>query len=268
METRGAEPAFRRTRSRAGFVPEQVGFNPEIAIQFDIWHNMSIISGLNMSNTRGSVAILRQRIDLDVFDYQVLLDALGGYRKPRDKITRLIASGEIVRVKKGLYCFGEAFRRSPICREYLANLIYGPSYVSLDYALSLHGLIPERVKAVTSVTTRRSRSFETPLGHFSYRTLSRRRYAVGVIHEVSGVTPFLVASPEKALVDKIWSDSRFKGECISDFEAYLLDDLRIGPDALRMLDRERIDRVQHAYASPKIRNLVKCLERMEDHPNE
>ena len=129
-----------------------------------------------MSNTRYSTAILRQRIDLDVFDYQVLRDALAGYGKPRDKITRLLASGEIVRVKKGLYCFGEAFRKSPICSEYLANLIYGPSYVSLDYALRLHGLIPERVEAVTSVTTRCSRGFETPLGHFTYRTLSHRRY--------------------------------------------------------------------------------------------
>jgi len=220
-----------------------------------------------MSNTTYSAAILRQTIDLDVFDYQVLLDALAGYGKPRDKITRLLRSGEIVRIKKGLYCFGEAFRRNPICREYLANLIYGPSYVSLDYALRLHGLIPERVEVVTSVTTRRSRGFETPLGHFSYRILSHRRYAAGVIREASGVTPFLVASPEKALADKIWSDSRFKGARVSDFEAYLLDDLRITPDALHTLDRERLDRVQNAYASPKIRNLMKYLERMEGRPH-
>ena len=142
------------------FTFEPLGFNSEVTIQSDIWHSMSTIVGLTMSNTTYSAAILRQKIDLDVFDYQVLLDVLAGYGKPRDKITRLLMSGEIVRVKKGLYCFGEAFRRSPICREYLANLIYGPSYVSLDYALRLHGLIPERVEAVTSVTTRRSRGFE------------------------------------------------------------------------------------------------------------
>ena len=220
-----------------------------------------------MSNIRNSVAILRQRIDLDVFDYQVLLDALTGYVKPRDKITRLLASGEIVRVKKGLYCFGEAYRRSPICREYLANLIYGPSYVSLDYALSLHGLIPERVETVTSVTTRRSRGFETPLGHFSYRTLGHLRYIEGIMREASGVTHFLVASPEKALVDKIWSDSRFKGTRVSDYEAYLLDDLRIVPDALQALDRGNLARAERAYASLKIRNLVKYLKRMESRPH-
>ena len=81
-----------------------------------------------------AIAEIRQNVSGEVFDYQVLLEALAGYRKPRDKITRLLTSGAIVRVKKGLYCFGEAFRKEPLCREYLANLIYGPSYVSLEYA--------------------------------------------------------------------------------------------------------------------------------------
>jgi len=119
-----------------------------------------------------AIALIRRNVEGEVFDYQVLLNALAGYRKPRDKITRLLASGAVVRVKKGLYCFGEAFRKEPLSREYLANLIYGPSYVSLEYALSHHGLIPERVETVTSMTTRRSRHFDTPFGTFSYRMLN------------------------------------------------------------------------------------------------
>ena len=115
---------------------------------------------------------IRRDITREIFDYQVLTDALSDYSKPRDKITKLLAGGAIVRIKKGLYCFGEGLRRGPVSREQVANLIYGPSYVSLDYALSYHGLIPERVEVVTSVTTRRSRKFETPLGSFSYRMLN------------------------------------------------------------------------------------------------
>ena len=88
-----------------------------------------------------TLAQMRRNIGGEVFDYQVLLDVLAEYRKPRDRITRLLAGGVIVRVKKGLYCFGEPFRRESLSREYLANLIYGPSYVSLEYALSHHGLI-------------------------------------------------------------------------------------------------------------------------------
>ena len=210
------------------------------------------------------IASIRQKIDREVFDYQVLMGALSGYSKPRDKLTRLLAGGEVVRIKKGLYCFGEAFRREPVSREYLANLIYGPSYVSLDYALSYHALIPERVETVTSVTTQRSREFATPFGNFSYRALRGKRYAVGAVLETAGRAQFLMASAEKALVDKVWTDKRFSGQRVTDYEAYLFDDLRIDRDALSGFDDSRLRVVALAYDSPKINNLVRYLKRLED----
>lgn len=214
-----------------------------------------------------NIAQMRRNIGGEVFDYQVLLDVLAGYRKPRDRITRLLAGGAIVRVKKGLYCFGEAFRKEPLSREHLANLIYGPSYISLEYALSHHGLIPERVETVTSVTTRRSRDFDTPFGTFSYRMLKGSRYAVGAILETVGKTSFLVASPEKALTDKVWTDKRFSGLRVSDHDAYLFDDLRIDRDALRRFDHSRLQVIAKAYNSAKINILVRYLKRLEEVPH-
>ncbi len=123
---------------------------------------------------------LRRAVDSDVLDYQQLMDCLHGYAKPRDKTRAMLKAGEIVRVKKGIYVFGERYRRGPWSREILANLIYGPSYISLDYALSYYGVIPERVVVVTSVTLSRSRQFETPVGLFTYRSLSRRKYSIGI----------------------------------------------------------------------------------------
>ena len=123
---------------------------------------------------------LRRRIEGDEFDYQVLLDSLKGYERPRDKITSLIRQDAIVRVKKGIYIFGQKYARRPFSREILANMIYGPSCVSLDYALHYHGLIPERVEAITSVTSGRGRRFSTPVGLFIYRTVPMRAYPVGV----------------------------------------------------------------------------------------
>jgi hypothetical protein len=213
------------------------------------------------------IAQIRQSIGGEVFDYQVLLHALAGYRKPRDRITRLLVNGAIVRIKKGLYCFGEAFRKEPLSREYLANLIYGPSYVSLDYALSHHGLIPERVEIVTSVTTGRSRDFDTPFGAFSYRMLKGPRYAVGAIIERAGKTPFLVASPEKALVDKVWTDKRFSGLRLSDYNTYLVDDLRIDRPALSTFDDSRLQVIATAYDSAKINTLVRYLNRLKEAPD-
>lgn len=207
------------------------------------------------------IILLRKRISQDVFDYQVLIDALPDYRKPRDKITKLFESEVIIRIKKGLYCFNEDFRKEPVSREYLANLIYGPSYVSLDYALSYYGLIPERVNVVTSVTTKRSSDFHTPLGVFSYRMLGESRYSIGAFLEKTGNTSFLVASPEKALIDKVWTDKRFSGIRISDYSPYLSYDLRLDPDALGKLDFSRLEKIGRAYNSAKIDNLLRHMTR-------
>ena len=61
------------------------------------------------------------------FDYVFLMDALQAYHYPRNKINTLLKSGEIVRVKKGLYSLDKA----PADKKLCANLIYGPSYISL-----------------------------------------------------------------------------------------------------------------------------------------
>lgn len=208
------------------------------------------------------IANIREKVDHEVFDYQVLLDVLSAYRKPRDRIARLVTDGEIVRVKKGLYVFAAPFRRNPIVLEQLANLIYGPSYVSLDTVLSFHGLIPERVEVVSSVTTGRAHNFDTPFGAFTYRTLSSARYAVGMLVDDRGKAPFLVASPEKALADKVWCDKRFTGTRASDFSAYLLDDLRADESALRALDAARLTTIAKSYGSPKIANLLRFLRKL------
>jgi len=208
------------------------------------------------------IARIKNKITRDIFDYQVLRGVLSDYSKPRDKITRLLAGEDIIRIKKGLYCFGEALRNGPVNREYLANLIYGPSYISIDYALGYYGMIPERVEVITSVTTRRSRIFDTPFGRFSYRMLNGPHYTVGAGLERFNQTSFLIALPEKALVDKVWTDKRFSGRCMQDYSEYIFDDLRMDQEELRQLDFNRLQTIAEAYNSAKINNLVRFLSRM------
>lgn len=210
------------------------------------------------------IAQLRQRIDRDIFDYQQLVGCLASFSKPRDKIRRLLTRGEIVRIRKGLYTFGEVFRREAVSRELLANLIHGPSYASLDYALSYYGLAPERVDTVTSLTLGRSRAFDTPFGAFSYHHASQNRYAVGVLLEQHGDLSFLIASPEKALVDKVWIDKRFGGVRLSDYGPYLLEDLRLDAIRLIALDWSRLEAIARAYAARKIDQLVRYLRNMRE----
>ena len=160
-----------------------------------------------ISEDRRMIEDLRKIVPNEEFDYQILLDTLKEYGHPRDKITALLKRKDIIRVKKGIYIFGERYARRPFSREVLANIILGPSYVSLDYALHYYGLIPERVETVTSVTSGRNRRFSTPVGLFTYRVIPRSAYPVGIDQvEIEG-RRFFIATPEKALCDKLY-DSR------------------------------------------------------------
>jgi predicted transcriptional regulator of viral defense system len=177
---------------------------------------------------------LRNKIGREEFDYPTLMSALSDYASPRDRVTSLLRSGTIVRVKKGIYVFGDAYRREPYCRELLANLIYGPSMVSLEYALGYYGLIPERVEVMTSVTTGRAKRFETPIGLFTYRptpTLS-----VGGARLEIGSSRFLMALPERALADRIRDDRRAGGRTQLEIAQYLFEDLRIDEAGFLAMD--------------------------------
>ena len=66
------------------------------------------------------------------FDYTTLLDALKTYRYPRNRISSLLKKGEIIRIKKGIYLLGPDQRKTPYVPEILANMICGPSYISLE----------------------------------------------------------------------------------------------------------------------------------------
>lgn len=207
-----------------------------------------------------SIIDIRAKIQEDIFDYQQLNELLSIYNNPRDRISRLLKSGEIIRIRKGLYTFAEALRRGPVCRELLANLIYGPSYITADYALSYYGFIPERVETVTSVTIGRSRSFHTPLGTFSYRNYAEHLYSPGITIEPHGRLSFLIATPEKALIDKVWLDKRFKGRSKSSYRDYLTDDLRIDYNHLSEINPDRFKEISTAIKCKKIDALYAYLK--------
>jgi predicted transcriptional regulator of viral defense system len=199
------------------------------------------------------IDILRKKIAQEEFDYQTLLDCLEGYVSPRDKISNLLKKGIIIRVKKGLYIFGEAYRRKPFSREILANLIYGPSYISLEYALQYHSLIPERVEAVTSVTTGRSRRFASPIGLFIYRKIPLAAFQIGMDRiEIGDGRAFLIATPEKALADKIYIDRGPKIRTQKMMSAYLENDLRVDSTDLVKMDTETLDIIAKRYRSNRI----------------
>jgi predicted transcriptional regulator of viral defense system len=203
---------------------------------------------------------IRRQIPQEEFDYQMLLSFLKDYERPRDKIRSLLKSHVIIRVKKGLYVFGPDYSRGPFSRELLANLIYGPSYVSLDYALSYYGLIPERVETVTSVTCGKNRVFSTPVGRFTYWSVPLNSYRVGIdIIQLDERRSFFMATPEKALADKVCHNRGSLIQGTEEFESYLLEDLRIDPGELLRLDTGRLKEIAGRWRSRKIHLLTAFL---------
>jgi len=195
---------------------------------------------------------LREKIQTDLFSYVELTELLSSYSNIRTKIQRLIDNGDIIRLKKGIYMFPEALRREPLNPAMVANIIYGPSYVSCDYALSYYGLIPESVVSVCSMTTGRSREFDTPVGHFQYLQRKASDYSVGIVLE----NGCLFASMEKAIYDKALTDRRFDG---CDIGAYLEQDLRIDISEIPELNHDILQSLM-ATARGKMKKLVTHLE--------
>ena len=198
------------------------------------------------------------------FDYQMLLHVLRNYSHPRDKISDLIRKKIIIRIKKGLYVLGDGYRRHPYSKELLANLIYGPSYISLDYALQYHRMIPERVEAITSITIGRPKRFSTPLGLFIYRGCPLSAYRLGMTRvENEEGTAFLIATAEKALCDKIREDRGTGIRCLKDMRHYLIKELRISEEMLADLDPMQVAEIASRYQSAKIRLLHKIIKQFK-----
>lgn len=171
------------------------------------------------------------------FDYQVLKDLLCDYRYPRNKISKMLSQGEIIALKSGLYVLSDLFGRTPV-PELVANLLYGPSYVSLDYALSRYGLIPERVFTVTSVCTGRKKLYNTAIGSYSYHRIKPAYYCLAYQRHETSEASYLIASPEKALCDKLYLASSL-GD-IKTLEVFLYEDLRMDESGLARLDRRLV----------------------------
>lgn len=181
---------------------------------------------------------------------------------PAKKIQSLEREGDLIRLKRGLYVVNPEISGKPICMPLCANHIYGPSYVSLRWALRWYGLIPEQVYRMTSTTIKRSRSFETPIGYFDYYQVKPSYFSIGLrIVQEEGVS-FMMATPEKALCDFILFDSYLPNRSVKRLMQYLEEDLRFDMDELTDFDVKIIESCTEQGGKKSIlNNLIKIIQR-------
>lgn len=181
---------------------------------------------------------------------------------PAKKIQSLEKEGDLIRLKRGLYVVNPEISGKPISMPLCANHIYGPSYVSLRWALRWYGLIPEQVYRMTSTTIKRSRSFETPIGYFDYYQVKPSYFSIGLrIVQEEGVS-FIMATPEKALCDFILFDSYLPNSSVKRLMQYLEEDLRFDMDELADFDVKIIESCEVQGRKKSIlNNLIKIIQR-------
>ncbi|MBN2777781.1 MAG: hypothetical protein JXR36_09065 [Bacteroidales bacterium] len=176
------------------------------------------------------------------FTRGALTQLLRQYSSPNDKISSWLANGDIISLKKGLYVVSENYRKEKLNLEIIANQIYGPSYVSLDSALQFYGVIPEKVNVVTSVCTKRSKSFENGIGFFKYFGVNEKYAGIGIDSKSQdGIHYFLIATIEKALCDKVVFTKNLQLKSLKSAQRFFEDDLRTDFSGIENFNFQIID---------------------------
>lgn len=141
----------------------------------------------------------------------------------------------------------------------VAAVLHAPSHISLESALAHHGLIPEAVYQVSSVTVGRSREFDTPLGVFSFQRVPARAPRAGIeAVAVARNAWAFIASPLRAIADAVYLNKEITWE--RNGLGYLTESLRIEEDDLRSLSFGALDEILDSIRSRRVRAYIKGLK--------
>lgn len=194
---------------------------------------------------------------------QVLLSLLKEYNRPYDKIMEMVNQGLILQLRKGLYITTSTVSSHTPEPFLIANHLYGPSYISLDSALFYWGMIPERVFEISSVTTKISKKFQTQGLTYSFTHLTKDYYPLGFrFLEITEKQTVMIASPEKALCDKVITTSGINLRSKKQVMTLLVEDLRIEKERLRELNLREI--VKWLPVCPKRKSIQILLEAISE----
>jgi len=210
---------------------------------------------------RSTMEVLEQ-FGIIPIDYSILLTAFANYKSPKDKVAGLVKRGALIRLKKGLFVVAQNIHKQPLSKGLIANHLYGPSYFSLESALSFYGLIPERVYSTRSMTCKRAKQFLTPVGMFDYITVPGDYFSIGIHQEIiNNQYAYLIASPEKAICDMIVATPGLRLQSVKAMRSYLEEDLRIDFSVVKNFDTEIVRKcISTGRKKTELTQLLKCLE--------
>ena len=197
-----------------------------------------------------------------LFDETVIRNLLADRSEPARKalVHRAAAAGEIIRLKPGLFLLAPEFRKTHPHPFIIAAILHFPSHVSLESALAHHGLIPEAVFQVSSVTSSRSRTFKTPVGVFSFVRVPATNPRAGVLAlKIDGRNWAFVATPLRAVADLVYTRKDVSWE--KDGLAFLTDSMRMEREDLEKMAWEGLNEVCESLRSRRTTDYLQGLFR-------
>lgn len=186
----------------------------------------------------------------------ILKERYKDYVNPLDKIKRDNKEGKVIRLTRGLY---ETDKNVSPC--FLASAIYGPSYLSFDFALSYYGLIPERVYVVTSASfkLRKTKVVNNYFGSYSYSDIPPSVYPEEITFISDGIHDVMIATKEKAICDSLYKWSPVKS--IKQLKELMFDDKRIDILEFQKCDFVKLNALSKLYNKRNLSLLNKLIER-------
>jgi hypothetical protein len=168
------------------------------------------------------------------------------------QLTRWVKKGYLLKLKNGIYAFNKDYGQ--IRGEAVATVLYQPSYLSMESALSYYGFIPEMVYTYVSVTSKTNRTFDNKLGHFIYRHVKSTLFW-GYVEVKTDTGRYLIAEPEKAVLDYLYLNlSKIKNE--TDFMNLRFNEDRIG----EVLNKEKFFQYLQVFGVKKMTHWAhRCL---------
>jgi len=170
------------------------------------------------------------------------------------QLSHWVKKGLVIKLRQGIYTLNDSQRSCKFTNYFLANNLYSPSYISLEYALQFYGFIPEGVFVVTSISTKKTENFDNQFGRFQYRTVKLNVYRHFIEHKDIYGNRFYIASPEKALLDFLYFATAHIKKIKSDIfeESFRLQNLE-------NVDCNKLIKYAEAYEQKKIISTAKML---------
>lgn len=190
-----------------------------------------------------------------IITIQQLKDKYKDYVDINGKISRDLKSKKLFSLVKGVY-----ETDATVDGIKLAQFIYAPSYISFDYAMSKYGLIPERVYDYTCATynKRKKKVYSNHFGTYTYRDVPKEVFKLGIIIKIDGNYSYHIATPEKALCDKLYTISPRKN--INELKELLFDDLRIDKNEFYKLNKDDLLKLAIHYHTNNLNLLTKLIK--------